>query len=197
MHNINDRLWLGIHGSHAATLGTDGPTTGSAVLSSIQGLGTAVWDYLAYRSNSLFLLRYWANIAAAWHEQPLQVEISEKTIDLFEDAVLRHRTKFEENLHISLNLVRAIGRRPVLMTQPLARQSNAQDKFNDSIRSVASREQVLLIDLEGELDQDRSWAFLSDNIHLNTPGSTAVGNTIASAIAPLFGVSIETPVRDR
>jgi hypothetical protein len=78
------------------------------------------------------------------------------------------------------------------MTQPLGRYSVAQQAFNDSIRKVASNQQVLLIDLDQKLGQDSDWAFFSDEIHFNRAGSQAVGKFIATALAPFFGVSIGT-----
>jgi hypothetical protein len=88
-------------------------------------------------------------------------------------------------------VARAMGKRPVLMTQPLGRYSVAQQAFNDSIRKVARYEQALLIDLDKQLGQDSDWAFFSDEIHFNRAGSQAVGKFIATALAPGFGVSIE------
>jgi len=187
MHNINDRLRLGVRGNYDASLGTDGPTSGRAVVNSAQALMTSVWDYISYRSNSLFLIRYWSDENAAWLDKPQNPAITKNSINLFEEAALKNRPKFEENLRIFVLLVRAMGKRPVLMTQGLGQYSAVQEKFNDSIRSVASREHVLLVDLDMELGRDRSWAFFSDEIHLNTSGSIFVGRRIAAAIAPMFG----------
>jgi lysophospholipase L1-like esterase len=191
MENINDRLRLGIRGNYDAALGADGATSGGEVLDAAKTLVVSVWDYLTYRSNSLFLVRYWFNKNAAWVDPPQQIEVTKQSIDLFEESALSHRAKFEENLVVFIEVARAIGKRPVLMTQPLGRYSAAQQAFNDSIRKVARNEQVLLIDLDQQLGQDSDWAFFSDEIHFNRAGSQAVGNFIATALAPVFGVSID------
>jgi lysophospholipase L1-like esterase len=185
MHNINDRLMLGLRGDYDASLGNDAPTTGRAVLHSAGGLVTAVWNYIVYRSNSLFLLQYWSNKNLAWLDQPQHVEVSRDNIDLFQNTV-GHRAKFEESLRIFVNIVRTLGKQPVLMTQPLGRRSTAQDAFNETIRDVAHREQVLLIDLDKTLGQNQRWAFFDDDIHLNAEGSLSVGKQIALEIARLF-----------
>jgi lysophospholipase L1-like esterase len=191
MENINDRLRLGTRGNYDAVLGTDGATSGGEVLDAAKTLVVSVWDYLTYRSNSLFLVRYWFNENAAWLDPPQQIEVTKQSIDLFKELSLSRRAKFEENLVVFINVARAMGKRPVLMTQPLGRYSVAQQVFNDSIRKVARNEQALLIDLDQQLGQDSDWAFFSDEIHFNRAGSQAVGKFIATALAPVFGVSIE------
>jgi hypothetical protein len=141
---------------------------------------------MAYRTNTLFLIRYWSNQTAAWREETNRVEVSERSIDLYEDAVLQNREKFKENIELFVNIVRTLGKRPILMTQPLGRHSNGQNVFNEIIRDVARRDQVTLIDLDRAIDQKRNWAFLYDNIHLNNRGSKFVGELIASSLAPLL-----------
>jgi hypothetical protein len=191
MENINDRLRLGIRGNYDAVLGTDGATSGGEVLDAAKTLVVSIWDYLTYRSNSLFLIRYWFNENAAWLDPSQQIEVTKQSIDLFEELSLSRRAKFEENLVVFISLARAMGKRPVLMTQPLGRYSVAQQAFNDSIRKVARNEQALLIDLDQQIGQDSDWAFFSDEINFNRAGSQAVGKFIATALAPVFGVSIE------
>jgi hypothetical protein len=46
------------------------------------------------------------------------------------------------------------------------------------------------VDVERILPEDQSWAFLSDNIHLNNSGSKAVGQIVAREIAKLLGMQI-------
>ncbi len=99
--------------------------------------------------------------------------------------MLRNREKFKGNIELFVNIVRTLGKRPVLMTQPLGRPSNGQNVFNEIIRDVGRRNQVTLIDLDRAIDEKRDWAFLYDNIHLNNRGSKFVGELIASSLAPL------------
>jgi lysophospholipase L1-like esterase len=184
MENINDRLRLGIQGNYDARLGKASPTSARAVLGALSGFLETAWDFIAYRSNTVFLLRYWTDQNAAWREKTRLAEVSERSIDLYEDAVLQNREKFKENIELFVNIVRTLGKRPILMTQPLGRHSNGQTVFNEIIRDVARRNQVTLIDLDRAVDQKQNWAFLYDNIHLNNRGSKFVGELIASSLAP-------------
>jgi lysophospholipase L1-like esterase len=186
MENINDRLRLGIQGNYDARLGTVPPTSARAVLSAMSSFLDAAWDFLAYRSNSLFVLRYWVDQNAAWHNKTHTAEVSERSIDLYEDAVLPNREKYKENLQLFVNIVRTLGKRPVLMTQPLGLQSNGQNVFNEIVRDVARRNDVLLIDVDKAVGQLKKQAFLFDNIHLNNTGSEYVGELIASSLAPII-----------
>jgi lysophospholipase L1-like esterase len=185
MENINDRLRLGIQGDYRARLGNASPSSARAVLGALSGILETAWDFMVYRSNTRFLLRYWSNQAAAWREETHDGEVSERSIDLYEHAVLQNREKFKENVELFVNIVRTLGKRPVLMTQPLGRYSYGQSVFNEIIRGVARRDELTLIDLDGAMDQKRNWAFLYDNIHLNNRGSQFVGELIASSLAPL------------
>jgi lysophospholipase L1-like esterase len=186
MENINDRLRLGIRGNYNARLGTVSPTSARAVVSAMGSFLDAAWDFLAYRSNSLFVLKYWADQNAAWHNETHTAEVTERSIDLYEDAVLQNREKYKENLQLFVNIVRTLGKRPVLMTQPLGLQSNGQNVFNEIVRDIARRYDVLLIDLDKALGQLKKPAFLFDNIHLNNTGSEYVGELIASSVAPII-----------
>jgi lysophospholipase L1-like esterase len=185
MENINDRLRLGIRGNYDARLGKVSPTSAQAVTGALRSFLEAAWDFITYRSNTVFLLRYWTNQNAAWREETRHAEVSERSIDLYEDAVLQNREKFRENIEIFVSIVRTLGKRPILMTQPLGNRSNGQDVFNEIIRNVAQRDQVTLVDLDRAIDQERNSAFLYDNIHLNNRGSKFVGELIASSLAPL------------
>jgi lysophospholipase L1-like esterase len=185
MENINDRLRLGTQGNYDARLGKDSPTSTKALLGAVRGFQETLWDFMAYRSNTLFLLRYWSNQSAAWREETRAVEVTERSIDLFENEVLQNRDKFKQNVELFVNIVRTLGKRPVLMTQPLGLHSNGQDVFNNIIREVAQRDEVTLIDLDNAIGEIRDSAFLFDKIHLNNRGSKFVGGVIASSLAPL------------
>jgi lysophospholipase L1-like esterase len=193
MENINDRLRLGVQGNYNVRLGTVSPTSARAILSALSNFIDAAWDFLTYRSNTLFVLRYWADQHAAWRYEKQTAEVSEKSIDLYEDAVLRNRDKYEQNLQLFVNIVRTFGKRPVLMTQPLGLQSKGQNAFNEMARDVARRNDVLLIDLDNAVGQLKRGAFLFDNIHLNDTGSKYAGELIASSLAPILNQSTTAP----
>jgi lysophospholipase L1-like esterase len=185
MENINDRLRLGVQGNYDARLGNAPPTSSKALLGAVMGVLETLWDFMAYRSNTLFLLRYWSNQAAAWHEKTNSVDVTERSIDLFEDKVLQNRETYRQNIKLFVSIVRTLGRRPVLMTQPLEIHSNGQNVFNDIIRDVARSDEVTLVDLDKAIVEIRNSAFLFDKIHLNNRGSNFVGEVIAASLTPL------------
>jgi hypothetical protein len=82
MENINDRLRLGIQGSYDSRLGSDAPASNAALVGSLSGFWDAIVDYVAYRSNSAFLLRHLANKHWAWTGDSHAVEVTERSIDL-------------------------------------------------------------------------------------------------------------------
>jgi lysophospholipase L1-like esterase len=185
MENINDRLRLGIQGNYDARLGKASPTSAEAFLDAVGNVLMTSWDFVSYRSNTLFLLRYWSDQAMAWREKTRGAEVTERSIELFENEVLQNRETFKENIELFVNIVRTLGKRPVLMTQPLGLHSNGQNVFNDIIREVAQRDKVALIDLDLKIGEIRDLAFLFDKIHLNDRGSKFVGEVIAASLAPL------------
>lgn len=196
MHNINDRLALALRGSYAGDLGVDAPTTGTVVGSSCRAFIVALWDYLSYRSNALFLLRTAGRRFDPWTGEETGVDVSESNIDFVKDLSSDRRFLFEQNLRTFIAIAKSLGKRPVLVTQPLGVESKAQAIFNDSIRTTAQQQETLLIDLDAKLTGDRSWAFLPDNIHLSNHGSKAVGQLIAAALGPLLGTALDAKPPD-
>ncbi len=196
MHNINDRLALALRGSYSGDLGIDAPTTGTVVVSSCRAFIVALWDYLSYRSNALFLLRTAGRRFDPWTGEKTGIDVSEGNIDFGKDLSSDRRFLFEQNLRTFIAIAKSLGKRPILVTQPLGVESKAQTIFNDSIRTTAQQQGSLLIDLDAKLTGDRSWAFLPDNIHLSNHGSKAVGQLIAAALGPLLGTALEATPPD-
>jgi lysophospholipase L1-like esterase len=199
LHNINDGLILALRGGYYADLGVDATTSALAVKESARGFLHSLWDYVSYRSNILFLVRSFASNFDPWtgevkHEksETEEIEVDGNAIDFGEKYARDNQPKFEENLRIFVGITQALGKRPVLMTQPLGVKSRSQELFNDSIRAVAEQLRVPLIDLVHILPEDNSWAFLSDNIHLNNSGSQAIGQIVARELAKLFEMRIDT-----
>jgi hypothetical protein len=77
------------------------------------------------------------------------------------------------------------------MTQPLGRASNGQNRFNETLREVASAHHVPIIDLDKLLPEDREWLFLGDLIHMNNEGGKALGHIIAGELAEILGSKIK------
>lgn len=190
MENINDRLRLSLRGNYDGFLATDSPTSSSSVLESARSLVGSTWDYLSYRSNILFLIRSVGGRFNAWTGEQRGLFVDERNINFVDENATQSRRLFEQNLRVFVGVVRSLGKEPVLMTQALGIDSRAQSEFNDDIRAVAANLGVLLIDLDARLGGDRSWAFLSDNIHLNNVGSQAVGQIVAEALGPLVGAGV-------
>lgn len=186
MENINDRLRLAVSGSYAAALGTVSPTSGLAVKEATNGLLDAVWDYLSYRSNLLFLTRTALSRYNAWTGEERGIEVIESNIDFPDPNFEHHRRLYERNLRLFVAAVNSLGAQPVLMTQPLRNQSHQHGLFNEIVRRVAFDTRSALIDLDRVLPRERGWAYLSDGIHFNNAGSRAVGNIVAEHLAPLL-----------
>jgi lysophospholipase L1-like esterase len=189
MHNINDRLRLAASGSYGAQLGNDAPTSALAFIESLRGTAWAGWDYLSYRSNLLFLARSAITRFNPWSGETTAVPVKETSINFPDPNLEAHRILFERNLRVFVAIARALGMRPMLMTQPIGIASEQHAAFNNSVRKVAAELNVMLIDLHELLPEPKSWAFLSDNIHFNNRGSEAVGKLIAERLAPLLGAT--------
>jgi lysophospholipase L1-like esterase len=186
MHNINDRLRLAAGRGYQGQLGTEAPTTGKAIGGAFGGLLFSIWDWISYRSNTVFLLR-----TTVTRLDPFtgggEVVVNRRSIDVKDAQIEEHVAEYVKNLRIFVSSVRILGKVPVLMTQPLGTDSSEQGRFNDAIRQLAKVEGVALIDLEQGLGPDREWAFFSDNIHMNNSGSASVGAMIATQLAPMVG----------
>jgi lysophospholipase L1-like esterase len=191
LHNINDRLRLAIHEGYQVQLGTVGQGTFKAVNSSLVGLGVSLWDWASLRSNILHLSRpILQNIGSKNDEKP-GVVVDERVINFRHHNHKAHLEVFRTNLRVFVATVKALGKKPVLMTQALGANSGEQNDFNTVIREVSVTENIPVIDLARLLGKDPSWAFLSDGIHLNSAGSSAVGYLIAKQLAGDFKFSGE------
>jgi len=191
MHNINDRLRLTIQDGYQSQLGTVGQGTVQAVKTSLVGLGASLWDWASLRSNIMYLSRpVIQNIVSKVDNKP-GVVVDERAINFRHHNHKAHLEAFRTNLRVFVATVKALGKKPVLMTQALGVNSDEQNDFNTVIREVSGTEKVSVIDLAHLLGKDSSWAFLSDGIHLNSAGSSVVGYLIAKQLAEEFKFSGE------
>ena len=197
MHNINDRLWLTRFDDYTVPPSTAGLTSGAAVTQTASELVRTAWDFVSYRSNIIFVARQRLTYFNPWTgEAAVDGVISDRIIDHKSDQAIARVMAYEQNLRAFVAIVRSQGAMPVLMTQPLGRDSKGQTVFNKSVRRIASEESVHIIDLDSELPTDRRWAFLDDNIHLSDAGSRALGGMIAESLASLLGTAVEAPKND-
>ncbi len=118
--------------------------------------------------------------------------------------------EFALNLQTFINICRARGITPVLMTMPsrlkdrpdalIARMmkkveeqqgikyqefKGAFDRFNEVIREVGAKNQVLVIDLAREIPPENQ--YMSDVAHYTPAGSKLVAQKIAIALRPIVG----------
>ena len=104
---------------------------------------------------------------------------------------------YEKRLRAFVAVAKALGTRPVLMTQPLARRRTAltpewttlddQNRFNDVIRRVAAEEQVVLVDLARHVSEeiegwDEPMRLFYDGIHVTDFGSRVYAEYIAARL---------------
>ena len=129
-----------------------------------------------------------------------------KKIIINQDLLIR---EFSLNLQTFINLCRARGITPVLMTQPsrltespdpliqklmrnledsqgitYAEFKGAFDRLNRTIREVGAKNQVLVIDLAGEIPPVRD--NICDVAHFNDRGSKLVAARIAAGLIPVI-----------
>lgn len=194
MENINDRLLLAIREGYGAELSDAAPTTLAAVLEAAGATVRSAWEYLAYRSNLLFVAR-----SGDWFgggHSTARGFVTERTLDELPLPSEEAQGLYERNLKAFVGIARALDKSPVLMTQPLGKRSPGQMIFNDIVRKVAKDSGAQLIDLDLLLPEDRGWAYLGDHIHLSNRGSREVARLIAASLAPSFGVSYVAPPAD-
>jgi lysophospholipase L1-like esterase len=180
MFNVNDRFFLSGRGRYMAV-----PAT-AALLSSadwrirLLGILPDAWRTLVLRSNIAFAL---SSIAESRdrRRQEMMGAMSE------EQPTADHRKLFETNLRMILGCCRALGIRPILLTQPLGYSSEGQAAFNSIIFEAALEGGCDLIDLDQQFPTNRAALFFPDGIHFNNGGSMAAANIIADDLAAMLG----------
>ncbi len=133
-------------------------------------------------------------------------QVRGQKIEVNQDLLVR---EFTLNLQTFINICRARGITPVLMTMPsrlkedpdplirrlmqrLEEQNGityldfkgAFDRFNQAIRESAAQNRVLLVDLAQEIPQEKE--YMSDVVHFNPAGSRLVAQKIAAGLSPLL-----------
>jgi lysophospholipase L1-like esterase len=118
-------------------------------------------------------------------------------------------SEFSMNLETFINICRSRKITPVLMTMPSRLQENpdlyikrfmqrledvqgvtyqdfkqAFDRFNETIREVGARNQVVVIDLAAKIPQEKK--YLQDLVHYSDDGSTMVANLVRESLQPLL-----------
>lgn len=194
MHNINDRLKLAIDGNYSAKIPTTSPNSFSNFLVSLRNLCFTFWKFVVSKSNIFFLIDLQIN--NLFGNKNLQV--TESNIDKHSKLGADSLAYFENNLKLLINVIRTKEATPVLMTQPLGFESESQKLFNESIRKIAKKFQIILIDLEYEATKitDIRKLFFSDGIHFNNHGSKWAADVISSHFIKLNTSSISSKKGD-
>ena len=140
-------------------------------------------------------------------------QVRGQKIEVNQDYLVR---EFTLNLQTFINICRARGITPVLLTMPsrlkddpdpliprlmqrLEKQNGityrdfkgAFDRFNQAIREVAAQNRVLLVDLAQEIPQEKE--YMSDVVHFTPAGSRLVAQKIAAGLSPLLAALQNRP----
>jgi len=140
-------------------------------------------------------------------------QVRGQKIEVNQDYLVR---EFTLNLQTFINICRARGITPVLLTMPsrlkddpdpliprlmqrLEKQNGityrdfkgAFDRFNQAIREVAAQNRVLLVDLAQEIPQEKE--YMSDVVHFTPAGSRLVAQKIAAGLSPLLAALQKRP----
>lgn len=187
MHNINDRLRLAMFDSYKSTLKDRSLVTLDYSFNQFLGSLKSLWLWISFHSNILYL----SDTVYAKYIGGLNGGngiVNERTLDNHFDVNANHLGLYKKNIKTLVEVIRANKAVPILMTQPLGRDSLGQDKFNDAMRSVANNELIELIDLANEIKivKNRDTLFFPDGIHFNNKGSMLASSLIAAHLKKLL-----------
>ncbi len=195
MHNINDLAILLHEGSYWNANPTRGPME-------------VIGGYHVLRAvKDLLIPNLYEKLRALRHTTPDEFARARGKKVHVDEAWMAGQ--FEANLQIFVDICRARGIIPVLMTQEsrfkehpdpevLARTSllatsngvsyeqfrGLHERFNESIRTVGGRNKVPVIDLARDVPQEREYIY--GTVHLNQHGSDVVSAEIADRLAALL-----------
>lgn len=187
MHNINDRLKLALDSSYKSTLNTHSQSSLEAIVGGLKSSAYSLFQWARAKSNLIYLLD--SSISSLFISDN-GIIVNERILDKVANISETDVSKFQENLKIFADIVKSKGKVPILMTQPLGKDSKGQDTFNDSIRKIAFQNKILLIDLDLESKKitEKERLFLSDGIHFNDNGSKWASDYIAAELASILKI---------
>ena len=195
MHNINDFVTLLHHGSY---------WNNSPTRSVLEIIGS----YHAFRAvKNLLIPNLFEKIRSLRQKPPDEFKQVRGKKTVIDPALMANQ--FEASLQIFIEVCRARGITPVLMTQQ-SRFKEVPDPeveaetrihatrngidyatfrqlhrlFNDSIRAVGAKNGVEVIDLAELVPQERE--FIYGTVHLNQRGSDLASSIIADRLAPIL-----------
>ena len=191
MHNINDRLRLTLNETYRSPFLSAPEASAAGVKDAVQGVAYSAWDWGRLGSNILFLVNTVVE-KFAYSASESGIRVNERALEAYSGVALRRKNEFEQSIKNIVAVIRANKQTPVLMTQPLGRDSVDQDEFNDVVRKVARDESLALIDLSREIMDipERQMLFYSDDIHFNNAGSKWAADVIARSLLGVVGGGI-------
>jgi len=195
MHNINDFITL----LHYGTYWNDSPSR-----SVLETIGS----YHVFRAaKNLLIPNFYEKIRSLRRKTPDEFKRIRGRKTVIDQAWMAGQ--FEANLQVFIDVCRAREITPVLMTQQSRFKENPDPQveaetsvhatrngidyatirrlhilFNDSIRAVGAKNDVVVIDLAMQVPQERE--FIYGTVHLNQRGSDFVSSIIADRLTTLL-----------
>ena len=196
MHNINDRLKLAIDGSYKTKLNHNSESSLGGVRDSLISFLGSLKQWLKSKSNIIFIVDIQIS---RFFENTDRILINERILDQVSKFSESDIEKFEDNLRLFASIIRSKQKTPILMTQPIGKDSAGQDTFNDSIRKIAIQNKIDLIDLDLESKQipEREILFFSDGIHFNDNGSKWAADIIAQKLIKVLKIKLQNEISEK
>jgi len=178
MHNVNDWSLLSKSGSYF-----DAPNTRGIVVSPKSlnyQIAKAIKDFLMPNSfnDFLTLIKNYSN-----------TEPSDEFFGYSRFAIELNQIKqtYKKSITSFIEVSRAWGIEPILLTQMSrmkGKNREYQDNFNEIVRSLGAKHNVLVIDLDKELSNKEDYIY--DEVHLNTEGSKKAAGIITKSILKTY-----------
>jgi len=193
MHNINDRLRLTLNETYRSSFLNSSDSSAEGVQEAAKGLTYSAWQWARLSSNLLFLFDTAVN-KLIQSDEIGGIAVNERALDVYSGVALRRVNEYEQSIRNLIAIIKANRQTPVLMTQPLGRDSIDQAEFNNVIRRIAAEETVALIDLSNAIEgvSERQALFYDDDIHFNNTGSKWAADEIAKGLAELVDTGTAT-----
>ncbi|MDA9096938.1 DUF5050 domain-containing protein [Methylophilaceae bacterium] len=184
MHNINDRLRLYMHDDYKSVISHARPTPQNKIRSTGAQLFLDIISWIESSSNIGYLsINTLRNLFSPSNQK---IFINENMIDINAYKISEKKVKlFKQNIKNMIALTKANNQTMILITQPILKNSAAQDQLNKAVRDEALANNVVLIDLANEslkYGDFRKNIFYDDGIHFNNLGSKWAAGFIAQEI---------------
>ena len=181
MHNINDRLVLYSRDNYKSPIDNIRYGPAKKLQQALINTFMSVINFFEETTNTGFFI---VNTIRNNFFNDATIQINENIIDEENYEIPAAKlNQVKQNYLNFISLVRANNQKPILITQPLFKKSNAQNQINQLIRQLALENKVILVDLAlaaQQLGQFGGGLFYDDGIHFNNLGSKFAAETIAN-----------------